>query len=263
MLISDIETFFQTSSREENDATNKIRENILQILTNPPNEYFEHAKFGPMWQTVHQEWHKALQKVADETGVPIYTHTKIQSKGGRRSKYDADVVYFDKEKQVASRKIEFKNGGTNIGSLPQFLSLQAKFRIFSETYDVYWYKNYLDKYIATDVGITECKPTLDHYKKLVTKTTYSCHPFFAQLKQREEFQTAEKHRIVNESITEYLTKCGFTIDIPTISEKIKTTQTGKIYLLWSNTEKQFAVDKLSENEMTNLSVKGIKNGNVV
>jgi len=261
MSVSDITTFFSTSTRNMNDATNKVREKVLKLICNPPNEYLDNAEFGNSWRILHEAWNIALKKIAQETSVPNYTNTQITVRGGRKFNYDADVTYYNGTTLVANRKIEFKNGGSNIGDLPQFLSLQTKIGLFTETYDKFWYENYLDKYIACDSSITETKPSLQLYLKNLTSTKYTITPFFAQLKTRELFFQNEKNAVVNASITDYLTTYGKEIDIKSFSEKVKATQTDKIYLLWSNGK--FSTDQLSEAEMTGMTFHAIKNGNVL
>jgi hypothetical protein len=261
MSVSDITTFFSTSTRNENDATNKIREEVLKLICNPPKEYLENPEFGNSWRIVYEAWNDALKKIAEETNVLIYTSTQIKVRGGRKFNYDADVMYYNGTILVANRKIEFKNARTNISGLPQFLSLPVGNRLFTETYDKFYYENYLDKYIACDDEITETKPSLQLYLKNVTSTKYDVAPFFAQLKNRELFFQKEKNEVVNASITDYLTKYGKDIDIASFSEKVKATQTEKIYLLWCNGK--FSSDKLSEAEMSDMTYHSIKNGNVL
>ena len=261
MSVSDITTFFSTSTRNENDATNKVREQVLKLLCNPPKEYLEHPEFGKFWQIVFHAWNDELKKIGEETGVPEYTSTKIKVKGGRAFNYDGNVMYCNGTNVVATRTIEFKNGGSSIGELPQFLSLPAKFGMFQEKYDKFYYENYLDKYIACDDEITETKPSLQLYLKNVTSTKYDVAPFFAQIKKRELSFQKEKNAIVNASITDYLTRYGKEIDINSLSEKVKATQTNKIFLLWSNGK--FCSDKISEEEMSDMKYHSIKNGNVL
>ena len=258
---SDITTFFSTSTRSKNDVTNKVRENVLKIICNPPKEYLENVEFGNYWRIVYKEWNIALKKIAEQTNVPIYTSTQIKVIGGRNSNYDADVMYYNEEILVASIKIEFKNGGSNIEEAPQFLSLQAKVGLFPKTYDKFWYENYLDKYIACDSGITEEKPSLQLYLKNVTSIKYSITPFFEQLKIRELLFKKEKNEVVNTSITDYLTKYGKELDIKLFSEKVKATQTGKNYLCWH--DGKFCFDKFSDAEMSDMTYHSIKNGNVI
>lgn len=258
--VADIEAFFTTSSRNQNDATNKVREKVLKVICHPPQAFLEHETYGQSWRTVHQAWNDALKRIATETGILEYTSTQIRVRGGRGFNYDADVTYFS-QYGTTNRKIEFKNGGTNIGDLPQFLSLQAKIPLFEETYDSFWYEKYLDKYLACDAEITEPKPERDLYLKKVTSTVYTIAPFFAQLKSRELFFQKEKNEVVNASITDYLATYGHTINREAFSEKVKATQTDKIYLLWSNGT--FHIDKVVEQEMTEMTFHSIKNGNIL
>jgi hypothetical protein len=261
MSVSDIATFFTTSTRSENDATNKIREKVLCIISNTPKEFLEHVQFGQQWKIVTDAWHDALKKLAEETGISEYTSTQMKRKGGRKFNYDGNVLYYNRNNLVASRTIEFKKGGSKISDQPQFLSLQAKFPLFAETYDKYFYENYLEKYIGCDSGITQAKPSLEVYLKKVTSTKYNITPFFSQIKTREPFFQEEKNAVVNASITDYLTKYGKDIDLKCFSDKVKATQTDKYYLLWCNGK--FCSDKISESEMCNIVYHSIKNGNVL
>lgn len=266
-MISDITTFFTTSSRNKNDETNKIREKVLKVISDPPKEYLESEEFGESWKKVQDAWNDALKQVAKDTTVPEYNSTKIKVKGGRNSHYDADVLYYNGKKMVANRKIEFKNGCSRIEDLPQILSLQAKIELFPETYDKFWYENYLDKYIECDNLITESKPSLEDYLKNVTKIKYSVTSFFEQLKNRENNFKKEKNAIVNKSITDYLTKYGNTINLKLFKEKIETTQIDKIYLLWCNGK--FHIDKINTDKIhtdkihTDISFHSIRNGNIL
>jgi hypothetical protein len=256
-----------TSTRAKNDATNKIREAVLKIIDNPPKEYFENKEIfkdktiGELWQILHEKWNDTLKKYEENTNVPNYTSRQIKTKGGRTFNYDLEITYHNEEQMIATRKIEFKYGCSNISALPQFLSLQTKYRLFDETYAKFWYENYLDKYLECDVEITEPKPSLESYLKYVTNTNYSMISFFTQLKNREDFFKTKKNLIVKQSITDYLTQYGNTINLSEFSKKVKETQMDKIYLLWYN--EKFHIDQISETDMSEMSVQTIKNGNVL
>lgn len=262
MNVSDISTFFQTSTRSENDAINKIREKILKVVSSePPIEYFEDPEYGVFWKTVYTEWNAALKKIAVDTDIPTYDSIKIQQKGGRRFNYDAKILYYNGTTYIGSRKIEFKNGGKKLADLPQFLSLQVKQTMFPLTYDIFYYEKYLDSYLKCDPDIIKEKPSLESYKKCVASTKYSIIPFFSQLKERELHFQKEKNDVVNTSITDYLMIHGKSIDIKYLSKKIQETQKDKIYLLWSNGT--FNFDRFKEEEMNKIEYYSIKNGNVL
>ncbi len=259
--VSDIETYFTTSTRNDNDSANKRRERVLEVLSSPPMEYLEDPVYGNQWQHVHREWITILKHLADQTGISTYTTTKIVMKGGRCYNYDADVLYYDGLTLVGNRKIEFKNGGKCIDDLPQFLSLQTKFNLFEETYHKFWYDHYLDKYLECDTEIKEEKPSWQQYEKCVTSTKYNVLPFFAELKSRELFHQKEKNTVVNTSISEYLKTYGHTINLSAFSEKVKMTQTDKHYLLWNNGV--FCLDSLDHTNMSDMVYHSIQNGNVL
>lgn len=256
-LVSDIDTFFTTSTKADNDATNKIREKVLSVLCDVPQEFILHPEFGQRWCTVRDGFTEALRVLAEQKGIS-YSSTQIKIKGGRGANYDAVVTYISTDK--IERKIEFKYGCKNIGGLPQFLSLQAKFGLFPVTYDTFFWEKYLDRYLACDSGITEAKPARDDYLKKVTGTVAKT-PFFAQLKEREAIAQKEKNAVVNASITDYLNNYGKSLDLKKFCEKVKATQTDKTYLLWC--EGNFYLDEIAEVEMTKMSFRGIKNGNVL
>jgi len=260
IAVQDITTFFETSTRAANDATNKVRETVLGSLSQPPAEFLAHPVHGTQWRQVHEAWVLAMGRIAATSGIPEYDSLSSTSKGGRGAHYDVEVFFKKDGKGVASRKIEFKNGGSGITDLPQFLSLQAKAPLFAVTYDAFWYENHLDGYLACDPGLTVAKPAAAEYLKAVTGTTYK-HPFFAQLKERESIEQDAKNAVVNASITDYLTKHGASLNLKAFATKVQETQTDKYYVLWA--KGAFQVDCLDRKEMTDLKLGPIKNGNVL
>ena len=260
MRVSDILTFGITSTRGANDATNKIRETILPILSRPPADYLEHAEYGPHWLSCSRAWNAALNEIALEKDI-TYTLTRINLKGGRSFNYDADLLYYNGIELIDTVKIEFKKGGNCIGKLPQFLSLQVKYGLFPETYDKFYYENYIDAYIACDAGINEPKPELALYLKCVASINYNVLPFFSQLKARDTFFQKEKVCVVNASITDYLNQYGARLDLLSFMEKIRNTQKDKIYILWDN--QRFYIDMFKETDMSRMSINSVKNGNVI
>lgn len=259
--VSDISTFFSTSTRNKNDATNKIREDILDLVCNEPDKYISNVEHGNKWRIVYEELNNVLKELAERTGISGYTSIKYNKKGGRNSNYDAEIMYYNGTTLLETKKIEFKYGAKSIYNLPQFLSLQTKAGLFTVTYDTFWYKNYLDKYIECDPEITQAKPTLEDYLKHVAKTTYTTHPFIQQLKERELMFKKEKDDVVKRSITDYLTQYGHTIDISGFSERVKSTQKDKYYLMFY--KGKFYMDNIPDKDMTEMSYHSIVKGNTL
>jgi hypothetical protein len=257
--VSNITAFFITCKRGQNDFTNKIRENIISVLNDPPKEYFQDSDYGKYWMLVHNEYTEAIKTIVEDID---YNSTKITQMGGRKFNYDFDLMYYKDDTIVATRKVEFKNGSSNLSKLPQFLSLPSKSKLFETSYDIFWYEHYLDKYTECDSEITEKKPPLEDYLKKVCSTVFSVSPFFLQLKQREKNFMNQKNKVVNESITAYLTKYGKDVNIEFFKEKLKSSQDDKIFLMWSKSHR-FCIDTFLESEKNDITYHSIKRGNAI
>lgn len=259
MDISAITTFFAGNARADNDATNKIRESkVLVLLHDPPAEYLTDAEHGAHWRQAHQEWLTVLRTLHTKANIPLSTRMEVKLKAGRGFNYDADLLCFQGDTLTATKKLEFKFGGTSIAKLPQILSLQAKALPFTQTYDRFYYTRFLDMYLATDASLTVAKPDLDTYLKLVTSTNYDVHPFFRQLKDNEATAKRQKDAVVNESIAAYLQEFGPTLDVKFLEDKVLSTQDGKFFTLWHNGK--FYLDFVSPDEMRPLTLTGVKTG---
>jgi hypothetical protein len=260
-----ISTFFTTSVRAGNDAANKIREKVLENITNPPAEYLQDTDYGQLWQHVHNEWNTIISKIIDRR---LYSTVELQILAGRGNNHDGNLICHSKPLDRIDRivKIEFKYGGKSICSIPQFLSLQTNqptLKMFDEPYDIFYYNHYIDLYIACDpLGITEPKPPLEIYLKCVRSTDYNIHPFFSQLKEREPTAKLNKNKVVNDSIRDYLHQYAHSIDTTQLTQKIIQTQQDKIYLLWSN--QKFHLDEIHINSIRDIEFAAIGDkGNVI
>ena len=288
--VQDIGAFFKTSSRDQNDATNKVREPVLTLLSSPPTEFLSDETYGAQWTQVSGEWNKVMTKLAPQTAdttadatadTTAHHKIKVELKGGRVFNYDADITFIDSETGaiVTKQKAEFKYNAARINELPQFLSLQAKYSLFPTTaiptYDEFYYTNYLSKYVAIDTGrnpndaddiklaLAELPiPPLAEYLNSVTKTDTTGLPFFAQLKEREDILfKKEKSALVDESIAQYLALYGSQIDVNAFTNKLVADQTDKHYILWKNGK--FHHDTITEEEMSDIKFQSIKNGNTI
>jgi len=280
--VQDIDAFFKTSSRDQNDATNKVREPVLTLLSSPPTEFLAHETYGAQWTQVSGEWNKVMTKLAPQPADTTPRHKiKVDLKAGRLFNYDADITFLDDETgaTITKQKAEFKYNAARVNELPQFLSLQAKYSLFPTTaiptYDEFYYTNYLTKYVAIDTGrnpndaddiklaLAELPiPPLAEYLNSVTKTDTKDLPFFAQLKEREDILfKKEKSALVDESIAQYLALYGSQIDVNAFTNKLVADQTDKHYILWKNG--RFHHDTITEEEMSDIKFQSIKNGNTI
>jgi hypothetical protein len=263
---------------------------VIEEIGNPPTEFMEDELLGANWKYVKAEWDKAIQIVATKTNVTEpYASYRIEKKGGRKFNYDGVVMFYNEGGEVvASRKIEFKYGATNVNSVPQFLSLTTKkyqhmFReetataaatatsIASQSYEVFWYHEYLDKYIACDPQLEKSqpsppsKPSLEEYLRCIQNTNYGVNPFFEHLKKCENNFKKEKAAVVNKSISEYLSLFGSKIDLGIFTQKIRESQTDKTFILWGKNMKDMKchIDAILPEEMEDIQFRSIKNKNTI
>jgi hypothetical protein len=256
--VEEVAVLYAKNAKGDNDKCSKIRERVFNQALSVPEAFLEHPEHGAQWEYLQRE----MKTLADTLAQGDYTSVSIKPKGGRNYNYDALFQYVDSSMApIGEVKVEYKCGATTIQKLPQILSLQAKFPMFSTTYDTWYYQNWLDKYLATDPGITETKPSLEDYLGLVTNTEYDVLPFFQQLKDREDVQKKNKAAIVNESIREYLKLHGPSLNLEMIVEKIRDTQLNKKFVLWH--EGNFHVDSLTRDDLRIHRIGSIRNGNVL
>ena len=256
--VEEVAVLYAKNAKGDNDKCSKIRERVFNQALSVPEAFLEHPEHGAQWEYLQRE----MKTLADTLAQGDYTSVSIKPKGGRNYNYDALFQYVDSSMApIGEVKVEYKCGATTIQKLPQILSLQAKFPMFSTTYDTWYYQNWLDKYLATDPGITETKPSLEDYLGLVTNTEYDVLPFFQQLKDREDVQKKNKAAIVNESIREYLKLHGPSLNLEMIVEKIRDTQLNKKFVLWH--EGNFHVDSFTRDDLRIHRIGSIRNGNVL
>jgi len=242
-------------SRSANDELNKIRENIIANMTNYNETHFNDVEYGGHWRNIHEKFMKEIPLLCPEP----YTRFTITHKGGMSKNYDFIVSFLDEaDKEIKDVKLEFKHNNDDVTNLPQFLELYDKdckdrYDICSVSYGDFSYDNYLDKYLACDNEITEPKPEKEIYLKNVYDIKYK-HPFFKQLYDKRDNKKREKLTIVRESYVDYLSKYSSSFKFDKLTEKLRETQKGKIYLLWDCVN--FHIHSIDNVE--NINIVGIK-----
>jgi hypothetical protein len=253
--ISDIESFFKKGIKNDNDKDNGIREDILCKLNIIPDEYINHNTYGSKWKIMKTKWLGVLHEIYNDP----YEKIIVNKMAGRKYNYDFNVVYL-LEKQISIvKKVEFKYNGKAIHKLPQFLQLTENCGFIKKSYAEFYYDNYLQKQVSLITGLELLDK--ETYLKLVKGTNYSSNPFFCLLKEIEINKSIKNsiNLLVDTSIREYLELYGNTICIKSVYQRLRTTQSDKIFILWNNNE--FYVDKLDIS--SNIIYKGIKNNNTI
>ena len=241
--IHDIKYFLAPGKvRGDNAISNSIRENVI-LHYDKCSIYKDDAEYGKHWTGLIEDLHKNLHSLCD---TPCQDIIMIEPMGGMKHNYDFNVSFMGLNQELISTiKLEFKHNKSKVTSLPQFLELHDKkcidqLRICDERYAEYYYDHWLDKYLAIDNDAI-LKPDKATYLKRVGDNTHK-HAFFHALYVSYEKHTNEKRELAQVSIRQYLEKYIDPISLVTtfnfdkITQKIKDSQTDKVYLMWDCTK---------------------------
>jgi len=254
--VQDIELFKNAGQdKSNNDEYNKIRENIIASLYDLDSDYTSDPQYGAAWTSLREKFTDSISYLCE---LP-YSSVHIKQLGGMSYNYDFLLSFIDEGKNIVKDvKLEFKHNNSDVQDLVQFLELydkdvKAKYELCEISYAEFYYDNYLDNYLATDselVGIT--KPPKDEYLKNVYDIKYK-NPFFQKLHERKGVETKKKREIANESVKKYLESYASTFRFDKIVEKIKESQSGKVFLMWDC--ENFHTQTL---DIENIAISGIK-----
>jgi hypothetical protein len=252
VLPNDIMVFVTDNLKANNDSSNKIREFIIANIFKTPENYFLDPEFGHLWVSLRSKLQTTLHSLAS---LP-YESILIQQLGGMTFNYDFLIEFKDSNNQtIQDFKVEFKNNNSNVKDLAQFLELydkdcKTKFQLFDYSYSEFYYDNFLDSYLAID-GAAILKPDKETYLKHVYDIKYK-HPFFRHLYENKTNNKKIKDTLVELSRTQFLNTYASQFKFDKITEKIRLSQTNKIFLLWDKNE--FHLQTL---DIANINISGI------
>jgi hypothetical protein len=252
VLPNDIMAFVTDNLKANNDSSNKIREFIIANIFLTPENYFLDPEFGHLWVSLRSKLQTTLHSLAS---LP-YESISIQQLGGMTFNYDFLIEFKDSNNQtIQDFKVEFKNNNSNVKDLAQFLELydkdcKTKFQLFDYSYSEFYYDNFLDSYLAID-GAAILKPDKETYLKHVYDIKYK-HPFFRHLYENKTNNKKIKDTLVELSRTQFLNTYASQFKFDKITEKIRLSQTNKIFLLWDKNE--FHLQTL---DIANINISGI------
>ena len=252
--INDVDYFRETDYRCENDARNKKREAIVELLWNNqiPISWYQQQ---PYWRILYDGLHEILDYLTKQP----YDQIQFVHKGGRGAQYDFLVTYFLQGKQVDQIPLEFKYGCRSLHDYPQILSLYSNGLFQQYGYAEFFY----DKYVEQLAQLYHVKkPSREVYLKNVYKTTAD-HEFFATLKSNEEKYKIEKKQLVDQSINEYLTYLVqyHLVDIEQLNRRLSEHQSDKVFLMFK--DDHFYIESIDTNQLKVVEMDEIRNGNVL
>lgn len=243
--------------RGSNDKNNNLREEILLLLVSLPPNLTDY----PEWVSLSSKFRSCLDSLVKSRYEGNFDTIKLKKKAGRGHNHDYVLTAYLASAPVFSTSIEFKHNAKNVSKLPEYLSVAAD-RFVPELYAQNFYDTYLPRICELSPTLPHLLPTWETYKKFIHQNSEKKDPFFVELRNLEnsdkEFYK-KKSRIVNESITAFLTKHKNDIDMARMNTDIQTSQKEKIFILW--TLKDFVIDTITADELTLTHCSSIKNGN--
>ena len=227
-----------TRSKSENDADNKIRENIIKNMSRIDDEYFEDTTYGVSWRGLKNKFDDSLCAVC-----PSFCKYIIKHKAGRNNNYDYMVSFFDKdEEKIQETKLEFKYNASTIDEAPQFVSPMKPSQYLSASFEEYYYDGFLVHLLQKfDIHV----PDKAIYLKSIHSNKPSCMSasqllYYQGCKQSSKFTGDERAVSFYESANTASKECiknfiqNTDLDIKKLTHYLLESQKEKVYLLYKN-----------------------------
>jgi hypothetical protein len=172
-----------------------------------------------------------------------YVKVVCNHKAGRKHNYDFSVIFNYVDGTTSPEfKVELKFNAYSIDDAPQFVSPMNPSKYMNDSYEEYYYNNYLPQ-LAEFTHFT--MPTKTEYVKQIHSNKPNCmKPYqdlyykgcsksskFTNKKEDIDFYILAK-QTSNESITSFIKNTELRIEL--LSQYLHKTQTDKIYMLYSN-----------------------------
>lgn len=227
---------FNISSRGANDTLNKTREHIIGAIINNkvPENYFVLAKWLVMKNNV-------IEYVNSLTSQPC-VKVECLHKAGRKNNYDFLVKIYYEEQKYEEFKVEFKFNAACLNETPQFVSPMKPSQYLNNSYEEFYYENYLTK-LAT-MGNLDL-PSKEDYLKQIHSDKPKCMKKYQEFYYNgcsgsSKFTGKQEHinfynyakELSNTSIREFINNSE--LNITMLSNYLQSTQLDKIYMLYTN-----------------------------
>ena len=227
---------FNISSRSANDKNNKTREHIIGALINNkvPENYFVLAK----WQTMKNNVFAYINNLSNEP----YIKVECINKAGRGNNYDFLIKLYYTQDMYEEYKVEFKFNVSSLDEAPQFVSPMKPSRYLTNSYEEFYYSNYLTK-LAKSANLA--MPSKEEYLKQIHTNKPKCMKHYQELyykgcSKSSKFTGKQEHinfynyakELSNTSISEFINNND--LNSAMLSDYLLTSQANKIYMLYSN-----------------------------
>jgi hypothetical protein len=227
---------FNISSRCNNDKSNKTREHIIGALINNkvPEKYFILGK----WLTIRNNVFAYINSLSNKP----YNKVECINKAGRGNNYDLLIKLYYTQDTWQEYKVEFKFNVSSLAEAPQFVSPMKPSQYLSNSYEEFYYTNYLTK-LAKSANLT--MPSKEEYLKQIHSNKPKCMKQYQELyykgcSKSSKFTGEQQHisfynyakELSNISITEFINNTE--LNSTMLTNYLLTSQANKIYMLYTN-----------------------------
>ena len=243
-----VNCFTNVCNRNQNDSSNKIRENVIGAIINRkiPEIYY---KLCANWNNLHIQIQKYLNQLANTINQKI--KAKLTHKGGRKEHSDFGITIND-----VDYKVEFKFNACNKKDIPQFVSPSKPSVFFETSYEKYYYDNYLPQ-LAEFSGMDI--PNEEQYLKEINSNRPSCmiqyqDMYYNGCKNSSKYTSNQNdidfynkaNELDNASRISFIKNNS--LNIVALSSYLCKTQPNKIYMLFDYKTFSFHLDKSDPND---------------
>jgi hypothetical protein len=246
---------FVASSKKDNDKNNKIRESIIGAIINNkiPEKYY---KYSRRWVTLKRATELYVYELVNLQPCNISNisnnNIRLIHKGSRKYNYDFTIIANDTE-----YNIELKFNAENIEDAPQFVSPIKTDKYMSQSYEEYYYDNYLPQLISRD---NDKYPERNIYLKEIHGNKPKCMNYFQDVyykgcKKSSRYtgdkESADFYELSN-NIDKISRKAFVNIadlNIRALSQYLQETQKNKIYMLYKNNRFHIQIANIEDYEL--------------
>jgi hypothetical protein len=232
---TDIDSFIK-SKKIDNDKNNKLRENIIGSIINNkvPDYYYENSI---KWKNMRDEIHEYILKLAENNEIISIENVSCSHKGGRGNHYDFIIIL----NKINKFKVELKFNCSNISDAPQFVSPMKPSQYLSNSYEDYYYDNYLTK--LSELYNLEIPDKITYLKEIHSNEPKCMMAYKEKYKNEEKFYI-DANKFSKESIYNFIQMSE--LNIKKLSEYLLLSQSDKFYMMYTDDEK-FKFQKINPN----------------
>jgi predicted DNA-binding WGR domain protein len=236
---------FIKSEKCDNDKNNKIREYIIGAIINGkiPVVYY---KYSSRWNSMRENVNNYIEMLLKDKNILEINKIICIHKGGRNNSYDFKIVINDFDFNV-----ELKFNISNVVDSPQFVSPMKPSQYLSNSYEEYYYDNYLTELSkSSNLKIPDRIEYLNTIhnteplclEKYIEKYYGGCKGSSRYTQHQDDirfYEDAKKYS--KESIQNFIEMTE--LNIEKLSSYLKNTQKDKFYMMYENNK--FSLEKIN------------------